>query len=141
MLVVGYGSDLRGDDAAGRRVADALAERALPGVEVRSLHQLGPEIVEDFAGRRLVVLVDAAVDAAEVTVTTIEPSPAAGPVTHALAPGALLALAGRLGHLPGRVVAVRVPAHDLSLGTALSGATREAMTAATADVIALCGQA
>ena len=45
-LVIGYGNDLRSDDGAGRAVADRISEMELPGVAVRSVMQLTPELVK-----------------------------------------------------------------------------------------------
>ena len=44
VLVIGVGSELRRDDAVGRRVVERLETDGLGAVEVRSLHQLTPEL-------------------------------------------------------------------------------------------------
>jgi hydrogenase maturation protease len=59
VLVIGYGSDLRGEDCAGRLAADRISRWDCPNLEVMSLHQLGPELVWKIADSRLVVFVDA----------------------------------------------------------------------------------
>lgn len=60
-LVIGLGNALRADDGVGARVAQALAERALPGdVEVVEGGTLGLDLVNLMEGRRRVILVDAA---------------------------------------------------------------------------------
>ena len=83
LLVIGYGNDLRSDDGAGRAVAEAIAERDLPGVEVRSMSQLTPELSLEISGRRVVVFVDADVDAIEVTARTVTAGPPGeGAMTH-----------------------------------------------------------
>ncbi len=66
-LVIGYGNDLRCDDGAGRAVADRIEAMALPGVEVRSVQQLAPELALDIACAETVVFVDASIDVAETT--------------------------------------------------------------------------
>lgn len=139
-LVIGYGSDLRGDDAAGRRVAESLADRALPGVEVRSATQLTPELADELGGRR-VVFVDATVSQQSVVVTELEAAPAAGPVSHHVDPGGLLELATLLGASPREAWVVHVPATDLALGTELSPSTRAAVSEAVDRVAALCRDA
>ena len=53
-LVIGYGNDLRTDDGAGRWVAERIESFDLPGVSVRSVPQLTPELTLDIAGTRLV---------------------------------------------------------------------------------------
>ena len=47
-LIIGYGNTLRGDDGAGRRVVEALADTLPPGAAV-SLHQLTPEWAETIS--------------------------------------------------------------------------------------------
>jgi hydrogenase maturation protease len=60
-LVIGLGNPLRGDDGAGVRVAEALAEKPLPrGVEVANGETEGLGLVSLMAGRRRVIFVDAA---------------------------------------------------------------------------------
>ena len=141
MLVLGYGSDLRRDDAAGRRAAEALAARDPAGVEVRVVHQLAPELAAACAGRRLVVFVDAAVDLGGVRVEAVDPR-AAGPVTtHHVHPRSLLGLAARLGWAPDAAVTVSVPAADLGLGTELSPRTQVAVGEAADRLAELCAEA
>jgi hydrogenase maturation protease len=60
-LVLGYGNRLRGDDGLGLAVADVVAGWRLPGVEVRTLHQLVPELAEVIAKTDRVLFIDAAV--------------------------------------------------------------------------------
>jgi hydrogenase maturation protease len=138
--VIGVGSELRTDDAVGRRVADAVAARALPGVEVVSVHQLTPEVAAELAGRALVVFVDASVDVDEVTVRTLPPvvGDAAEAMTHHLDPAGLLALAARLGWSPAAARVVHVPAADLGFGTEASPAAARAIEVATDRILALC---
>jgi hydrogenase maturation protease len=139
VLVVGVGSELRNDDAAGRRVAEAVGALGLGGVETRSVHQLTPELASDLEDRRLVVLVDAAVDVEEVTVRSPSAS-GAGAASHHLDPGALLALAARLGWAPDAAVVVHVPVVDLGLGTALSPGTLVAVDRAVEVVAGLVAE-
>jgi hydrogenase maturation protease len=138
-LVVGVGSELRSDDAAGRRVAELLGgEHPAAHVEVQSVHQLFPELAESMLGRQLVIVVDAAVGTDRVEVTTITADDVAGPMSHHLGVAALVRLAGQLGGRPTRVLTVSVPAHDLALGTALSPRTDEAVRDALSRVLELC---
>jgi hydrogenase maturation protease len=140
VLVLGIGSELRSDDAAGRYVAERIGQLARPGVEARSVHQLTPELATDLAGRRLVVLVDADV---EVDAVTVRPLPRAaatvGAMTHHLDPAALLGLVDLFGPRPDEVVLVAVPVHDLGLGTELSPATAAAVEDAVERVRSLIG--
>lgn len=135
--MIGYGSDLRTDDAAGRHVATAVAAAGPDGVEVRSLVQLTPEVAAELTGRRLVVFVDAAVDVSEVRVEHLDPVDVAPVTTHHVDPRGLLALCRLLGDPPAEVVCVSIPAHDLRIGTALTEATRRGVAEAAGRVLDL----
>lgn len=137
MLVIGVGSLLRTDDAVGRVVADRLAALHLDDVEVASVHQLTPELAPELAGRRLVVLVDAAVDTDTVSARPIEIDDSGELMTHHLGPAGLLAFAARLGWRPTRAVAVRIPVRDLAVGTALSRQGEALVEQALTEVLAL----
>lgn len=137
MLVVGVGSLVRTDDAAGRVVAERIEDLALPGVEVASLHQLTPEVAARLAGRRLVVFVDAAVDVDGLTVAPLATDASGRLVTHHLGAAGLLRLAADLGWAPDAAALVRVPASDLGIGTALSAAAAALVDEAVAAVRAL----
>ena len=58
-LVIGYGSDLRGDDGLGRRAALAVAALEMAGATVMSVHQLTPELAEPLAGVDGAIFLDA----------------------------------------------------------------------------------
>jgi hydrogenase maturation protease len=139
VLVVGAGSELRSDDAAGRRVVELLGgESPSAHVEVLSVHQLVPELAESMLGRQLVVVVDASISADRVEVTTIAADAVAGAMSHHLGVAALVRLAEHLGTPPRRVITVAVPAHDLALGTGLSPRTDQAVHDALTCVRELC---
>jgi hydrogenase maturation protease len=124
VLVLGVGSELRSDDAVGRhvaaRVAAALDDATRPDVEVTVAHQLVPEHAALIAGRRLVVVVDAAVTVDRVQVATVDARAGDGAMSHHLDVAAVVGLSAMLGPPPQRVVTVAVPARCLDLGTGLS---------------------
>jgi hydrogenase maturation protease len=138
-LVVGYGSDLRRDDAVGRRVADALADQSLPDVDVLSLHQLAPEVAADLVGVDTVFFVDADIAASTVSFEQLSAAPAPAVTTHHVSPASLLQLASVLGQGPGAAFVVSVPAADMGIGTDLSPAASVGVEAAIDIVLRLCG--
>jgi len=58
-LIIGYGNDLRGDDAVGPKVAMAVANWHLPSVKSLAVHQLMPELAAEIAKAKYVIFVDA----------------------------------------------------------------------------------
>lgn len=126
VLVVGYGNDLRSDDGAGRRVADAVAGIA----DVLSVPQLTPELALAVADRDTVVFVDADVDVTRLTVRPVESIPGQSVMTHHGSPAALLALVPEVGSAPGEAWMLSIPASNLDLGEELSPRTRVATEAA-----------
>jgi len=120
-LVIGYGNTLRRDDGAGVRVAEAVEQWALPGVQVLLRHQLAPELADALARAARVVFVDAA--AGEQTRPAwrpLRPAPRAAPLAHAADPRALLLLARALFGRAPRAWLLTLPAPDLGYGEGLS---------------------
>ena len=95
ILVIGYGSPIRGDDAIGPLVADRLARDGVPaGVTVLSRHILTAELVADLIERDRVIFLDAAVAGAPGTVRCQRLHPDAHAIStmaHFLDPRELLA--------------------------------------------------
>src|SRR5579871_5606628 len=84
LLVVGYGSELRGDDAVGQRVAEQVGGWGMPLVRAIAQHQLTPELAQPLAGARMAIFVDAAVgnDGERVQVRSIAPATMDGGLGH-----------------------------------------------------------
>ena len=59
IFVIGYGSELRGEDRAGRIVAERIAECGYPRLEAVSVHQPGPELALNVAESDMTIFVDA----------------------------------------------------------------------------------
>lgn len=128
LLVIGYGNTLRRDDGVGVKVAEAVAELALPGVSVITRHQLVPELAESISRAGSVVFVDAAsIPSTPMELRTVEPAAAAQILAHAADPGTLLALAWQIfqRHPPAWTLAV--PAEDFGFGDGLSSRARAGM--------------
>lgn len=141
-LVIGWGSELRGDDAAGRCVAARVSGWALPGVESRALHQLTPELAEAIARAARVVFVDAYPAAGpedDVRCVPVGAAPAvAGPgLGHHGDPAGLLKLSLFLYGRQPRAWVVGVPAYSFALGAQLTPRTAQAVEGAVARVRAL----
>jgi hydrogenase maturation protease len=158
VLVVGYGSTLRGDDGVGPRAAELAAEDPrLAGATVLVRHQLTPEVAADVAAARLVVLVDARADA-EAGAVIVErvggavssvdlgrpPRADAGASTHHVGAAEVAALARDLWGARPDVFTVGVGAASFAVGDGLSAAVERALPAvvdAIASLVAEHGRA
>lgn len=137
LLIIGYGNPLRGDDGVGPRVVEAVAAMRLPGVHTMVCHQLTPELAELVAAARLVVFVDAEIEAPEVGLRPLAAAENAEFRTHASDPAALLALAGRLfGRCP-RAWWLTIPVADLGFGDALSPVAQRGLATALQEIRSL----
>lgn len=72
ICILGIGNPLRRDDGIAPRVCEALEGWKLPGVEVRTCHQLQPEMVDELSGFGDILLVDAAVQEEPVLFATLD---------------------------------------------------------------------
>jgi hydrogenase maturation protease len=145
-LVIAYGNRLRGDDAVGWVVADALAnDIRMQDVEVVALHQLTPELADDVSHASRVVFVDAKVDPTiapgVVTVAALEPEPKAAAMTHHVDAGALLALAKTLYGQTPPAFAVSVAIESTEPGAPLGLAVNASVSALVEAVAELCLEA
>jgi len=139
VLVIGYGNPLRSDDGVGPAVAERLAgDPRLEGVDIRSEHQLTPDLALDASRASLLVLVDAGAEQApgEVSVRRLEPAGEPGTAwTHHLDPSGLVGLARELWGPAPPVVIVSVGPATLEVGEGLSPVV-EAAAGRAADAVA-----
>ena len=143
LLVIGIGNPDCGDDAIGPIVARLLAGRLPAGVDVleRTGDMLG--LLDDWAGRDGVVLIDAAaMMAAAGTIHRIdllhEPLPAGVRLasTHAFGVADAVELARALGRLPGVLIAYAVEGETFVPGAAPGAPVMAAAEAVANHVIA-----
>jgi|ERR1041385_4300432 hydrogenase maturation protease len=135
LLVIGYGNDLRGDDAVGPAVAAAVEQMRLDGVRVLIQHQLTPELAEPVSRARAVVFVDAA-ESGDRTIQIHELTSADrnGILTHACVPQSLLGLARTLfGHCP-RGWSITIPVERTAFGEPLSAPASQGAALAVAEI-------
>ena len=112
-------------------MADAIEARALPGVSVRSVSQLTPELALEASGRATVVFVDASIDEHEVVVRRVAAVPSGTrTMSHHGDPATLLAMVPSVGTPPGAAYVVSIPASDLGLGFELTPRTEAAIAEA-----------
>lgn len=120
-LIVGYGNTLRGDDGAGVRVAERIAEQH-PEIDCLISHQLLPEMAERIARYEMIVFVDAALGINDVVVSEIKPQKSAKPwSSHRCSPQSLVNAASTLvGTPPSRCYLIQIPAFTFDYGDELS---------------------
>jgi hydrogenase maturation protease len=138
-LVLGYGNELRGDDAAGPHVAREVTRLHLPGVKARAVQQLTPELAEPLSEAAVAVFVDAALGGTPgtVEVTRCGDVDLHRPLGHIADPSSLLALAAAVfGRAPAAWL-VKVHVSDLEVREGLSAAASRGVAVAVDAVQAL----
>jgi len=134
-LVIGIGNPLRRDDG----VAHAGVElcKGVPGLEVRHVQQLVPEIADGLAAYDLVIFADADFSALDVTLQALEPdhAPPGAAFAHHLGPRDLVAIARGVFGFRGRAFLCRIPVSDVGAGEGLSERAGAFSRAAAALII------
>jgi hydrogenase maturation protease len=136
-LAIGVGNPLRSDDGVGWHVVEVLMERAIPGIEGTTVHQLTPELAELLRNVERVAFIDAAVDEGpgRIGCRRVVAEPARLRGSHGMAPGELLGLAERLGIQPAPEARLfTVGAQSLDHGSCLSEIVDQAVERARALV-------
>jgi hydrogenase maturation protease len=140
-LVIGYGNELRGDDAVGPRVANEVAGWKMAGVRTMTCRQLTPELADAIAAVERVIFVDAVgAVAKEVLIHEIGPAaPGPGIVTDVIDPQILLRLAKQVfGRCP-KAWWLTVPVENLDLGEKLSPLAQHGLLEALEKIRATTG--
>jgi hydrogenase maturation protease len=129
-LVIGFGNTLRGDDGAGILAAEQLAAR-LPDLAVDTMQGLQPELAERLRGFGRVVFLDASLRNPHLAFSLLDGSPRrTRPGSHSLSPAEIMDLCFSLYKWrPEEAMLVEIPAYDCGIGTAITEATRSAITA------------
>ena len=135
LLLIGYGNTLRRDDGVGPKVAEAVAALNLPGVRTLACPLLTPELAEALSQARLVLFVDAAVDAPrEVQLRSLAPADSSQIMAHAASPATMLALARDVfGHAP-EAWWLTIPVEDLGIGEEFSPLAQRGFETAMQEV-------
>jgi hydrogenase maturation protease len=133
VLVIGYGNELRGDDGIGPRVAEAVAELRLPGVEALAVHQLTPELADRLPGVQMVIFVDAA-ESGSFEVQPLDPATGFGSIDHTSQPRSILSLAQAIHGASPETWFIRVPGACFDFGTSLSTKAEQGVREAVAVI-------
>jgi len=126
-LVLGIGNLLLGDEGVGVRIIEAIRERAMPeDVEAADGGTGGADLVDLMAGRRKVIIVDAAEfdgrpgDILRFTAADLGRRESIGLSLHDLGLAEALTMMRRLGCEPEEVVIFGVKPKDMSPGLDLT---------------------
>ena len=140
-LVIGYGNTLRSDDGVGVWVADHIAALHLPDVDVKTCHQLFPELAADILPYDTVIMVDASADGEPTAVRKSIPFPEHLPSSnHNISPEILHHLAHEMY---GAIVDLRVytvRGESFEFGSMLSPVVKERATKTVSLMVALLQQ-
>jgi len=144
-LIIGWGSEIRRDDAAGRLVVRAIQRQRPVGVAVLDVHQLTPETAFHLHTYERVIFVDAAVPVSDGVVRVervYEPAQSLSGSTgdtHGGSPVSILHWARTLYGIEPEAWLVSVPTEDLSVGTTLSTRTKAGVHEAVRCIMDIVG--
>jgi hydrogenase maturation protease len=130
VLVIGYGNQLRSDDALGwyaiGQLAVALDAKA---VTLIARHQLTPDLAGDMRHADLVIFVEArnGSPAGKIIQSTVEPVSAAATFTHNSSPAILLAKTQALYGVSPETVVFSVNGASFDFGEKLTPPVQEAL--------------
>jgi hydrogenase maturation protease len=139
-LILAYGNPLRGDDGIGPEAGERLRSIIQdPGVEIRTLHQLTPELMEPISRAARVIFIDACEGSVpgEISERGIEPSTAGMRFTHHATAEALLAGARALYGRAAEATMLTVAGAEFSLGSGLSPAVARSLDGVVAATLRL----
>jgi len=130
-LVIGIGNRLRKDDGIGPALVESL--RPIDGAEFHVVHQLTPDLAPRLSEIDRVLFVDAAINAAEITLEPVAPAQGHG-IGHAMTPTAFLDLAAIAFDAKPPAWLLAVPGYDFGIGEGLSLEARLRLPEATRTI-------
>lgn len=141
-IVIGYGNELRGDDAIGQQVAKAIKSWRLLSVQSIAVHQLTPELSETLANSQLAIFVDACINSQsnQVEVQSLLPCESNTINAHTSDPKSLLALSQWLyGNCP-KAWLVTVPGENFELRDRISPTAEKGINIALSKIMEILDQ-
>ncbi|BAZ82578.1 MAG: hydrogenase maturation protease [Sphaerospermopsis kisseleviana] len=140
--VIGYGNDLRGDDAIGQRIANTIQSWHLSNVKSYGVHQLTPELAANLAQTNIVIFVDAGVNCQTEDVQVESLLPAMGKEIngHILNPESLLYLSQYLYNYCPEAWLITVPGENFELCDRISPTAQKGITTALSKIMQILDQ-
>ncbi len=131
-LIIGYGSELQGDEAAGLCVAETVSKWQLSTVKSIATPQLAPELVDDLVETDYAIFVDACSGASGARTVQIDPIVIGAHSPRTLSnqipmpnPLTLLNLAQELYGYSPQSWLLKVPVESFNLGENLSSTAQQ----------------
>lgn len=130
LVVLGVGNEARGDDALGPRLLARLAELKLPGISTVADFQFQVEHALDLDGAHEALFIDAhCKQEAPAELRLLAPATGIGAASHALTPGEVLAVRGRIGQPLPTAWLLSLRGVSFGLGEGLSAAGEQSLEA------------
>jgi hydrogenase maturation protease len=129
-LVIGVGNELRRDDGLGPWLAERIAEWGIPGVAIRTVQQLTPELAAASVQPDRVLFIDADRVHTEPTLTRVPAKLGNSRLGHALGAEEVMAFAETLSDRVPPAWLALVPGSDFEFGEGHSGSAAKAAEAA-----------
>jgi hydrogenase maturation protease len=124
-VVIGYGSELRGDDALGPTAARIVDSWKVDGLSAIACHQLTPELAASLSRAKRVLFIDASAPRPETPILgPVEARETENRLGHTGGPGELLALVRALYGRSPQGWLLELPAHSFELGALMTEAAR-----------------
>ncbi len=138
ILIIGYGNPLRSDDGLGWHAAEKLREMHSEGVEVRTCHQLTPDLAEAASRASMVFFIDARQGGkpGDISCLPVVPRYADIAFSHELSPPALLGFSKTLYGSSPQAFMVSVAGESFEHGEQLSSSVADSLP----YLIALIGE-
>jgi hydrogenase maturation protease len=124
VLLIAVGNPLRRDDGIAHRVLEILDPDLAAGATALAVHQLTPEIAEDFSRHEIAVVIDADLDPGEAYLEEVLDPDHPALLGHELDAAEVAALARKLYDWKGACLLCHVPGADFAEGGGFSDAAK-----------------
>ena len=123
--IVGIGNNLRGDDAVGKYVAEAIEKNNLPGISIIATQQLDMGLAEDLSKFDTVIFIDASLNEKTFSFAPLELGDhTTQSISHHINADLLVRLTQQLFSTPTRFYMCAIGASNFEMGNGISAATK-----------------
>jgi len=123
--IVGIGNTLRGDDAVGKYVAEAIGKNNLPGITIIITQQLDIGLAEDLSKFGTVIFIDASLNEKTFSFEPLElQDHTSQSISHHINADLLVRLTQQLFSTPTQFYICAIGASNFEMGNAISASTK-----------------